>query len=46
MKKNKHITINLNNEDYEQLKRQAEQERRTLATLTALIIEDYIKGNN
>ena len=42
MKKTNKVSINLTDEDYALLTRQAEKERRPIAQLAAIILEDYL----
>lgn len=44
MKKNKHITINLNTDEYNALLFMANKERRTLAAYVALLVSDEINN--
>jgi len=42
MKKTKHITITLSEEHFAQLERKAEQERRPIAQMAGLMIQDIL----
>ena len=45
MKKTNKVSINLTDEDYALLTRQAEKERRPIAQLTAIIVEDCVRAS-
>ena len=44
MKKNKHILLNLTQEEYNELQAKADQEKRTLTNYTYLLIIKALEG--